>query len=100
MTNHRLRCTVTRYDIIDGALREKTSKETTGYRIERGWLYLNNSAASAWLSDVLREARAGQGWSAQSGTPPVFLEGRWGGRVWPKIYVEADALLELQEVMT
>lgn len=99
MSDHQLCCTITHYDVVDGKLSEITTEETTSYRISSGWLYLDNSAASAWLNDVLRDARAGRGWTAQAGISQVLLDGRWAGRVWPKIYVSADALLELEEVI-
>lgn len=100
----RLRCTITRYSAgyssrspLKSYLTETTTEETTGFHIRDGWLYLHNSAASAHVDELLDGAREGLGWSAQCGTPPVFFEGRWSGRNWPKIEVSAEALLEALE---
>jgi hypothetical protein len=91
VTENRIRCTVTRYSVVDDRLVETTTEETTGYHVQPldGYLYLRNSAASARVSDLLAQAQRGQlerpgrhgGWSAQAGTPPVKVEcqaERWG----------------------
>jgi hypothetical protein len=114
VTENRIRCTVTRYSVVDDRLVETTTEETTGYHVQPldGYLYLRNSAASARVSDLLAQAQRGQGWSAQAGTPPVKTECQaerwglyaccpggceagWGGRNYPRIYVSAEALLEV-----
>lgn len=120
----RIRCTVTRYLVIfpedepNGVLRQHVREETTSARVEHGqsvkiidgwprvlnrppaYLYLDNSEASAPLADLLAAAREGRGWDAQAGTPPVYVEGAgWGGRNYPRIRVEADALLELARAL-
>ena len=75
--------------------------EATGWHVRGGNLYRHNSAASSRLSDLLTSAREGRGWLAQIGTPPVYVDGEgWGGRNWPRIYVTADALLELERVLS
>lgn len=118
MSELRIRCTVTRYSVdygpdphpLEGVLTERTHEETTSAEVRLGgsndpakceeYLCLGNSAASAPLKKLLAAAREGRGWSAQSGTPPVYVEGDgWGGRNYPKIYVEADALLELERAI-
>lgn len=120
MTENRIRCTVTRYSVVDDRLVETTTEEETSYEIRRvladqqwrDYLYLRNSAASANVEDLRELVRFDRGWSAQAGTPPVKVEcqaerwGRyaccpggceagWGGRNYPKIYVSAEALLEV-----
>jgi len=116
--HHLLRCTVTHYRVdygpdphpLGGELRETVREETTGYHVRDAlsgdpdkrvpYLYLHNSSASAPLVNLLAAAHEGQGWPAQAGTPPVFVDGEgWGGRNWPRIYVGADALLELEEAL-
>lgn len=101
-----LRCTITRYSIdydpdphpLSSSLRTTTSEETTGFHVRDGWLYLHNSAASTRVENLLNGAREGRDWTAQCGTPPIFVDGEgWGGRNWPKIEVSAEALLEALE---
>src|SRR4051812_45294566 len=95
MADKRIRCTVTRYSVVDDRLVETTTEEETGYAIEpsrsttyrvvhgertdlprdeRLWLYLNNSEASGPVEQLLEQARRGQGWPAQAGAPPVKVE--------------------------
>jgi hypothetical protein len=105
MSELRIRCTVTRYSADysrdmnerpQGSLVERTTEETTSAEVRGEYLYLGNSAASAPWKKLLAAAREGRGWDAQAGSPPVYVEGAgWGGRNYPKIRVEADALLEL-----
>jgi hypothetical protein len=117
VTENRIRCTVTRYSVVGDRLVETTTEEETGYEVvtngaDERWLYLGNCAASARLEDLRDAIERYGGWSAQAGTPPVKVEcqaerrGRcaccpggceagWGGRNYPKIYVSAEALLEV-----
>jgi hypothetical protein len=110
---HLLRCTVTHYRVDythdpAGRLIETARGETTGYHIRDSgsyeavepYIFLHNSGASAPLSALFAGAREGKGWNAQCGTPPVYAasEGR-GGYVYPDIYVPADSLLELEQVL-
>ena len=94
MSAQRIRCTVTRYRVLEDALHQDVRVEHTDFHVSDGWLYLHNSSASAPVENLLADARAGRGWTAQAGTPPVFVEGRWGGRVWPRIHVYAADLLK------
>jgi hypothetical protein len=124
MTEKRIRCVVTRYSVVDDHLVETTAEEETGFHVAESatplqalyapgtYLYLHNSEASALVGVLLEAARRGEGWDAQAGTPPVRVEcqaerwGRytccpgaceagWGGRNYPKVYVSAEALLEV-----
>jgi hypothetical protein len=106
-----IRCTVTRYSVdygpdphpLEGVLTERTREEITSASISptSGFLYLGNSSSCASLKWLLTGAREGRGWNAQAGSPPVYVEGDgWGGRNYPKIYVEADALLELERALS
>lgn len=103
MSPHLLRCITTYYNIRNNALHETTREERTGYTLRKGgrnhelYLYLDNCSASAPLVSLLEGARKGKGWLAQAGAPPVRVDGKWVGRIWPKIYVDADALLELAQ---
>jgi hypothetical protein len=95
----RIRCTVTRFNVDHdqpgGVLISSTREEIVGCHVERGYLFLHNSAASALVEDLLRGAREeGRGWSAQFGTHPVCINGRWGGRNYPAIHVSAADLIE------
>lgn len=91
----RIGCYVTRYSVVDGELEENTREEETTYEVERGWLFLFNSAASAEASVLKTCARESKDWGAQAGTAPVRVDGHWGGRNYPKIVVPAA---ELQRV--
>jgi hypothetical protein len=95
----RIGCVVTRYKVqkihearSDYELVQETTAEDTSYRIEGDYLYLGNSEASARLQDLEGIAREGEDWSAQAGTPPVKVDGYWGGRNYPKIVVPAAEL--------
>jgi hypothetical protein len=99
----QIRCTVTYYQVVfpddapAGVLRKITREETTSAEVRGEYLYLGNSVASAPWKELLAAAREGRGWDAQAGSPPVYVEGEgWGGRNYPRIRVEADALLELE----
>jgi hypothetical protein len=110
---HLLRCTVTHYRVDSVTAREgeivATRRDTTsGYHIRDSgsfetvepYIFLHNSGASAPLSSLFAQAREGRGWNAQCGTPPVYAaDAGWGGRNYPNIYVSADSLLELEQVL-
>jgi hypothetical protein len=105
-----IRCVVTRYRVdygpnphpLEGYLHKTTREEEASFHLRGGWLYLHNSAASARVEDLLRGACEGRSWTAQMGTPPVYIDGEgWGGRNWPEIKVSSEALLEaLEGVLT
>jgi hypothetical protein len=95
----RIGCVVTRYKVqkihearADYELVQETTAEDTAYRVENDYLYLGNSQASARLEDLEGLAREGEDWSAQAGTPPVEVDGYWGGRNYSKIVVPASEL--------
>jgi hypothetical protein len=112
---HLLRCISTHYRIRlnavtapKGELLETKRNETTGYHIRDSgsyeivepYIFLHNSGASAPLSALFTKAREGRGWTAQAGAPPVYVSGEgWVGRNNPNIYVPADSLLELEQVL-
>lgn len=110
---HLLRCTVTHYrvDYIyhpEGQLLETKRYGTSGYHIRDSgsfetvepYIFLHNCGASAPLSTLFAQAREGRGWNAQLGKPPVRIAGNgWGGRDYPDIYIPADSLLELEQVL-
>lgn len=110
---HLLRCTVTHYRVDSVTAREgeivATRRDTTsGYHIRDSgsfetvepYIFLHNSGASAPLSALFSGAREGRGWNAQLGKPPAYSAGEgWSGRNYPDIYVPADSLLELEQVL-
>jgi hypothetical protein len=85
-------CTFTRYAVVEDELEETTTDEPTTWFIENGWFYLGASAASARVDALTKAAEHDMGWSAQAGTAPVRVDGAWGGRNYPKIFVPADEL--------
>lgn len=95
MERASITCTVTRYAVVNGRLVETTADEQTSYRINDGWLYLGNSQASVRVESAREMAREEQEWCAQSGTPPVCVDGHWGGRNYPKIHVGVVELLRV-----
>jgi hypothetical protein len=42
--------------------------------------------------DKIPEAIEDGGWWAQAGTKPVCVDGAWGGRNYPAMFVDADEL--------
>jgi hypothetical protein len=99
----RIGCVITRYKVqkihearTDYELVQETTAEDTSYRIENGYLYLGNSEASARVEVLEGLALNEMDWSAQAGTPPVKVDGFWGGRNYSKIVVPAA---ELQRVL-
>jgi hypothetical protein len=95
----RIGCVVTRYKVqkihearADYELVQTTTAEDTSYRVENDYLYLGNSEASARLQVLEGLALNEMDWSAQAGTPPVKVDGYWGGRNYPKIVVPASEL--------
>lgn len=88
-------CVVTRYQVSQWGLTAITTAEPTSYWVERGYLHLGNSAASGPVERLLERAREGGDWLAQFGTPPVFLDGCWGGRNYPEVRVAAAELVRV-----
>jgi hypothetical protein len=112
-----IECEVTRYRVVGDEVVETTKTEVTTFEVDRHphgmlnrrYLYLHNSQASAPLEGLRGFVAEGRGWCAQAGTKPVKIEcqvdGRymeccgpggcqagWGGRNYPRIYVTHDAL--------
>jgi hypothetical protein len=88
----KISCIVTRYVVQQGELQERERVEETSYEVRDGWLYLGNSAASARIEYLRRRAQDELPWGAQFGTPPVRVDGYWGGRNYPNIVVEGSEL--------
>lgn len=110
---HLMHCIVTHYRVEyisdpAGRLIDTARGETSGYHIRDSgsfetvepYIFLHNSGASAPLSALFANAHVGRGWNAQCGTPPAYFDGEgWKGRDYPNIYVPADSLLELEQVL-
>jgi hypothetical protein len=78
--------------VRDEEIERRTAEEQTSYEIRNGWLYLGNSYASAEVDRLRRRALQGGDWSAQAGTEPIWADGCFGGRNYPRIVVPATEL--------
>jgi len=112
-----IRCSVTRYSLIENVLRESTSVEETSYVIEQhggeDYILLGNCAGSAPVNRLIEDAKADRDWCADAGSAPVYVApcshgprpcaadcgcgpaddvGGWGGRNYPRVVVEASEL--------
>lgn len=116
---------VTNYSVKNNALVEIVSYTEFEASIKLGyggrfWLYIAGGPASMpW--DKVPEAIERGGWTAQSGTPPVFVKpcmagprpcgpgcgcgpgddvGGWGGRNYPEWFVESTELDRIHEKLS
>lgn len=61
--------------------------------------YVNHASGPQGLplDSLVDCCEKGRNWRMQSGTPPVKVDGTWGGRNYPDMFVENDQLQLLQE---
>lgn len=97
----KITCTVTRYEWDDktNAYNDVTQAEEARAYVDIGhdgklWIYLSLGAASISQANT-REAIERGRWLAQDGTKPVCIDGRWGGRNYPEIWVEGNELARI-----
>lgn len=91
---------ITYYSVVGNALVEATYDEEKELHVyDRDgveWLGFVRGPQSMPF-DRIDEAIRNGGWSAQSGTPPVCVDGRWGGRNYPKMFINVDELQRAKE---
>lgn len=58
------------------------------------WIYLDGGPCSMPVDRLAGAANLG--WHVQSGTPPVCIDGEWGGRNYPRIYIPAEQVAKIK----
>lgn len=99
---------VTAYSVAGGSLRENTvgvDMEVLLYRVDRAdgpqhWLALANGPQSVQITPESEPELRERGWLAQTGTPPVCVDGRWGGRNYPRYEMPASEVCRVLDALS
>jgi hypothetical protein len=96
---------VTNYRVENNEIRESTWVEERPFKVKESatregefWLYLGDGPQSMPVDKIPHAIEHG-GWWAQAGTKPVFVDGVWGGRNYPAMFVAADELYRIYRLI-
>ena len=89
----------TRYYVKDDKIEEITTLKEGSFTLYKRpnemWLYLNGGPFSMQVTPKSIIRTNSNGWTAQVGTKPVKVDGIWGGRNYPTLFVPARSMTKI-----
>ena len=91
----------TTYHVAEGEVKETTTDVEMSFILttsnEKLWVSHEHGPQSLPLEGMYELVEKGNDWLMQYGTPPVCVEGRWGGRNYPHMVVPHAELVKLKQ---